>query len=404
MTEQGGINMNFTRLKDFMDHLTEWRIPGNSIAVYYKHKEVFRYSSGYSDMHKKIRMQGDEYVNIYSCSKVATVVAALQLYERCLFLLDDPLYDFIPEYREMYIMDDEKNIKKAENPITLRNLFTMTSGITYNLESEGINAAKKDTAGKADTITAVKYMAKDPLAFEPGTHWRYGLSHDVLAAVVEIISGQKFSEYVNEHIFQPIGTKVFYHRSEELKRKMATQYEYRTSEESVDLTSVQEDDRNQKGYIVEIAKDIGNAELGSEYDSGGAGITTTVADYAKFADVLANGGRAANGERILSAGMVELLKTNQLNEKLNQDLNWSHLRGYGYGLGVRTMINRAMSGSNGSLGEFGWGGAAGATLMADTETGFSYFYAHHMRNPQEGYYQPRLRNIAYACMDCTPKK
>ena len=103
----------------------------------------------------------------------------------------------------------------------------------------------------------------------------------------------------------------------------------------------------------------------------------------------------ATGEKIISKKTIELMSENQLNAAQMKAFNWSQLAGYGYGLGVRTLISKELSGSNGSLSEIGWGGAAGATLLSDPKTGFSYFYAHHMLNPQEDYYQPRLRNAAY---------
>ena len=93
-----------------------------------------------------------------------------------------------------------------------------------------------------------------------------------------------------------------------------------------------------------------------------------------------------------------MLKENQLNEHQIKYFNWPQLRGYGYGLGVRTMIDRVKAGSNGSIGEFGWGGAAGATVLIDTDLNLSMFYTHHMLNPQEEYYQPRLRNVLYSCL------
>ena len=108
--------MDFVALKEFLDHLTSWRIPGNGVQVCIDGKEVFSYTSGYADVEKQIPMTLDHYVNIYSCTKVATVVAALQLYEQGAFQLDDPLYAVIPEYKQMYI-SDKMGLRKAENPL-----------------------------------------------------------------------------------------------------------------------------------------------------------------------------------------------------------------------------------------------------------------------------------------------
>ena len=152
--------MDFSYLKEFMDRLASWRIPGNSIVVYHKNKEVFRYSSGFSDVENKIKMTGNELLNIYSCSKVATVTAALQLYEKGYFLLDDPLCDYIPEFRQMYIRDRKGNLEKANNTITLRNLFTMTAGFSYDMNSHGINEARQKTKGKMPTLETVRHIAE----------------------------------------------------------------------------------------------------------------------------------------------------------------------------------------------------------------------------------------------------
>ncbi len=113
---------------------------------------------------------------------------------------------------------------------------------------------------------------------------------------------------------------------------------------------------------------------------------------------MGNGGVGATGEKILSAGTIDLLRTNQLNPQQQKAFNWSQLRGYGYGLGVRTLVDKALSGTTGNVGEFGWGGAAGASVWIDPALKMSVCYAHHMLNPQETYYQPRMRNVIYQCL------
>ena len=246
---------NFIKIKNFMDRLTSWRIPGNSITIYIDNRRVFDYSSGYSDVENKIPMTGNELLNIYSCSKVATVTAALQLYEKGIFLLDDPLYEYIPEFRDMYVKDKDGNIVKAKNPITLRHLFTMTAGLTYNVNTNGIKEAESITNGKMDTMQVAKCIARDPLAFEPGEKWNYSLCHDVLAAVVEVISGERFETYVKKHIFEPIGIKnVFYHRNDAVKSAMAQQYNYETGD-SRDIVERQIKTGNMAGKWVNVGKE-----------------------------------------------------------------------------------------------------------------------------------------------------
>lgn len=386
--------MNFTNLQNFLDHLTSWRIPGNGVKVCLEGKEVFSYTSGYADVEKKIPMTLDHYVNIYSCSKVATVTAALQLYEQGKFLLDDPLYAFIPEYKEMYIAGENGPVK-AKNPITLRHLFTMTSGLTYNRDTQAFQKARELTGGKMDTLSVIRCLASDPLAFEPGERWNYSLSHDVLAAVVEVVSGKRFSQYVKENIFDPLDMKAVYH-NETVRDKMAMQYDYIDGEPKNYIAQQAGSAPMDDGYY----KPVGYGailDLGPEYDNGGGGITTTINDYSKFCVALANGGVGATGEKILSSGTIDLMRTNQLNSEQLKYLNWPQLKGYGYGLGVRTLVDKA-AGTTGNVGEFGWGGAAGATVLVDPALKLSVFYAHHMLNPQEYYYQPRLRNVVYSCI------
>lgn len=341
--------MNFEYMKNFMDSLTEWIIPGNSVVIYKDGKKVFEYSSGYSDLEKKIKKTGKEQLYIYSCSKVATVTAALQLYEQGKFLLSDPLYEYLPEFKKMYVKDGDR-IKAAENPITIRDLFTMTAGLSYATNTPAFEKARKLTDGKMDTRTVIKCLAEEPLLFEPGARWNYSLCHDVLAVLAEVVSGMRFSEYMKKNIFEPLDmNNSYYHTPNDVIISPQYIYEIQDTKNIVEL--------QQKEHTTGVVKRAYGNELvfGENYDSGGAGIITTVDDYAKFAAALANSGTGLNNNRILSSATVKLMKTNQLNEAQRKTMNWRRLRGYGYGLGVRTLIDKAESGSNSSIGEIGLG-------------------------------------------------
>ena len=389
--------MDFTNLKNFMDRLTAWRIPGNSVTVYFENKPVFTYQSGFSDVENQIPMQGGELFNIYSCSKPCTVTAALQLYEKGFFLLDDPLYEYIPAFRDMTVREESGAVVKAKSPITMRHLFTMTAGLNYDTNVPWRARAEKRTEGRMETLAVAEELAKEPLFFHPGERWNYSLCHDVLAAAVEAISGQKFRDYVQQHIFDPLDMKTAGYHNSALRGRVAQQYRFAQSEDN-DAVKLQSGEiASVDGKLVNVGQNVCYYEFGPEYDSGGAGITTSIEDYAKLANALANGGIGATGEKILSQGTVELLRTNQLNDAQLKNYSWNQLTGYGYGLGVRTVLNRAKSGYNGLKGEFGWGGAAGATILVDPDMKIGVFYAHHMLNPQETYYQPRLRNVIYSC-------
>ena len=379
--------MNFKELEIFLDDITKWRIPGADCAVYYKNKPVFRYSTGYADIKSKKPITADNLYNLYSTSKVITCTATLQLFEKGKFLMTDPLAEYLPEYREMYIQkkieNGETELIKTNNSIKVQDLFTMSAGLTYNTNSVSIQTVKETTQNKCPTRDIVKAIANDPLMFEPGTHWNYSLCHDVLGGLVEVISGKKFSEYLDENIFKPLEMKdTGFYLTDEKKKRMATQYRF--------------DEKPNVATEVTLTNDY---KLGSEYESGGAGLISSVDDYIKFANALCNNGKTQNGEKILSKHTIDLMRTNHLDETSLKDFNWIQMSGYGYGLGVRTMIDKVKGGSLSPVGEFGWGGAAGTYVMIDPDNEIAVFYAQHMLNSQEPYVHPRIRNIVYNCLD-----
>ena len=256
----------------------------------------------------------------------------------------------------------------------------------------------KITNGKMNTLDVVRSIAAEPLSFEPGTHWQYSLCHDVLAGVVEVISGKRFSDYVKENIFEPLDmTNSFYHIFGDDYNRVSEQYFYEPKTHENDIVKLQMSNQKADGCIKKIDKSVSHV-FGDEYDSGGAGIISTPQDYIKFIAALANRGVGVNGERIISFGAVELMRTNQLTPELLKDYTWPDLKGYGYGLGVSTMIDRAASGSLGSIGEFGWNGAAGSVTLADPELNLAMVFSQHIVNPRATYFVPRLKNILYSCI------
>lgn len=393
--------MDFSNIKRFMDEeIARQHTPGSVIAVYLDGKQVFSYASGYADLEAKKLLAGEEMFNIYSCSKVATVTAGAQLLEKGAFLLSDPLYDYIPEFREMYIKTENGEPVKAKKAITIGDLFTMRAGLDYDLESEGLKKARQLTGGKMNTLDAIRCLASDPLSFEPGSFWQYSLCHDVLAAVIEVITGKKFRDYMKENIFEPLQMEscVFHHTPEVLE-KMACQYVRRLKPDvAVDPANLRKCDRDQAYRLEKTGKGVIHI-LGEEYDSGGAGIITTTADYGKLLAALANRGVGANGEKILSGYTIDLLRHDRLTDAQRPDFNWGQLRGCGYGLGVYTHIDPVVSGTTGNLGQFGWDGAAGSMAVVDPDAKLAFFYAQHLLNPDAEYFHPRLKNVVYGCLD-----
>jgi len=390
--------MEFKNLTWLMNaFVDEGYAPGNTIKVYLKNKLVFDYSVGYSDIEKGILMTGEEYFNLYSCSKVATVTAALQLVDRGIIHLADPLYEYIPEFGDMYVKGENGELTPAKNDIKIINLFNMTAGLTYNTNTENIEKAREETNGRMDTDVVIRHIARDPLSFEPGERFQYSLCHDVLAGLVSVVSGKKFRDYMKENIFDPLGMESsVYHLTPKEEPRMAAQYRFvADTEKNFDIVEAQMAGSAKNGYYVNIG--LGNyLVLGDEYDSGGAGIISSISDYVKLASALANHGVGATGERILSKGAVELMRTNTLTPEQKKTFGGKQHLGYGYGLGVRVMMNLSEGSSNGNVGEFGWGGAAGASVYIDPEIGLAAVYAKHTLNPREVYYQPRVRNAIYS--------
>ncbi len=394
--------MDFTYLKNLMDNAAGTYTPGSAIVIYRNGKEVFRHAAGYADLADRTPLTYDRTYHIYSASKITTIIAALQLFEQGLFRLNDPIYDVIPEFRHMTVRDADGNITEAKTPVNVRHLMTMTGGFNYDLDAPFVDDARKITNGKMDTLPTIKCLAKYPLDFEPGTHWQYSLCHDVLAAYVEAVSGMKFRDYVRKYIFEPLGmADTVYQMTPEIEARLATQYTFVADGEDPGAVKCVDPAKNGKakgGTFVCSGNDVAYC-FGTEYDSGGAGITTTLDDYALLLAALADGGRGLNGSRILSDCTIELMRTDALSPELKKDFNWESMLGYSYGLGVRTMVDRMAGGSLSGIGEFGWGGAAGAMAYIEPERKLAAFFTQHQLNPREEIFMPLLRSAIYAGLD-----
>lgn len=343
-------NFDFSELAAYLDTLPSrggW--PGNDILVMFNGEPVFRHQTGFADLEAGKPMTGRERVNLYSCSKIATCVAALQLFEKGLFKLDDPLADYMPEYADMKVREADGSTRPAREPIRIWHLFTMTAGFSYDRNSPALAAYQK--ANPACTTRGyIRALADDPLHFDPGTRWNYSLCHDVLAAFVEVVSGELFADYAHDHIFAPLGMAdtTFLMPDSELGT-IAPQYRW--------------DAEAKKNVLCGPA--IQGFKLGPEYASGGAGCISTCDDYIKFLEAL------RVGDVILGKETIDLMTTDRLTEATRPTF-WTP--SYGYGLGVR--CKSAILPDGGS--DFGWGGAAGSLAVVDREHGFTLMLIQHM--------------------------
>ncbi len=357
--------MNFDKIKHLMDEaVTEHEVPCSDIMIVYKGQVIYRYMNGTIDDERKVPIRGDELYFLYSATKPITCTAAMQLVEAGKINLEDKVSDYIPEFKEMWVKS-ENGLRKAEKSITIQNLFSMTSGMNYDLNNASI-LKQRDQKPDSTTLEMVRAMAGEPLEFEPGEHFKYSLSHDVLAAVVEVVSGMSFGEYLQKHIFDVCGMKqTRFNLNEETKAKMCSQYIF---DGQIGKASL-------KGKWNQFI-------LTPVYQSGGAGLISCVEDYIKFVIEM------SNGNRLLKAGSIDVMRANQLGEQAYQDFQ-SCKKGYTYGLGVRTDA----FGRYAHKGEFGWDGAAGSYVMIDPDNHIGIFYATHVCGHGEYLYKELHQQI-----------
>ena len=340
----------FQSMVDFLDKRMESGAKGYDVIVYHRGKEVFRHKNGLIDIEKELPVRGDELYYLYSCSKPITCTAAMQLFEKGAFSLDDKLSDYMPEFAQMTIKDANGE-RKAEKPILIRHLFEMSAGFDYELASdEEFKACAKATDGRCPTREAMKYLARRPIAFEPGTRWRYSLCHDVLAAFVEVVSGERFSDYVKKNIFDPMGMhRSTYRLTEDVRAQVAPIYIY--------------DETSKSPKLLKIG--ISDFVIGSEYESGGAGCVSCTEDYIRFLE-------GVRTFKLLKKETVDLMRENHITAYGIDDTPYWKKETHGYGLGVR--CSKGIPG----YGDFGWDGAAGAFMAIDLENEISVFYVQHL--------------------------
>lgn len=375
--------MAFPDLTSFLERQTAALVPGCDVCVMQDHKVLYRGFAGMRDREARVPMQGNEIYPMYSMSKIVTVVAAMQLFEKGMFRLNDPLSRYIPEYAHMRVSLPDGTIRDAEKPITIKHLFTMCAGLDYKVRDAFMSHVREEAEPRGcPTLEIIRALAGRPLCSEPGTEFRYSLCHDVLAALVEVISGVKFRDYVKQNIFDPLGMNVScYHISDDMRPRMPRQYLW------------------SEGKAMPGGWPENQPTFGSEYDSGGGGVLSTVDDFRLFLDALACGGTAEDGTRILSPASIRMMKTNQLTPAQAVTFEKEVLAGYSYGLGVRTAVDPAAGGFASPVGEFGWSGAAGAYALVDTENRLSITYAQNVIGMDECLIHLPIRNIVYASLE-----
>lgn len=393
--------MDFKHVDSLLQHFVEVGPKGCGTVVTHHGKVVYEGYAGYADAERGVPVTSDTVYRVYSCTKVFTIVAAMQLYEKGAFLLNDPIERYLPEFADpkVYVVgcNGSCRVERAQRSITIRDLMSMRSGITdagisNRTEMDvGSLCAKIDESGGMTEREFVKGLALIPLAFQPGSHFCYGYSLDVIGALIEVLSGKSLGEYFNEAIFAPLGmnnTGFFLDKQPQMKRNLAVLYTWADGGQLIPRTDL--DRQFLSGRKLECAS---------------SGILTTVRDMSRFAAALSMGG-TLDGRRIIGRKTIDLIRRNQLEGGALADFQaawsngWEFLTGYGYGLGVRTLMHPEQGGVNASVGEFGWGGMAGTYLMADPAEELSICYAHQIYpENMEGYCHPRLKQAVYGALE-----
>lgn len=363
----------------------EKMVPGIDVIVMQNHKQLYRHITGFCDKDLAKPLAENQMYYLYSCTKPITAAAALRLVEDGKLKLEDPVSNYIPEFSELTIKVGEELVK-AQKTLTVRHLLTMTGGFTYQ---EHMDALKPFIASNpnASTLDIVKNFAKIPLAGEPGECFRYSVCHDILAGVIEVASGMKYGKYLKKMIFEPLGmNNTTFEYNEEIKTKVSQQF-YCPARGERPLCGGGNDN---------------NFVFTPNYESGGAGLISTMDDYIKFADCLACGGTSESGYRLLNPETVQLMHTEQLSDyTMDNSFGCAAGPGYGYGLGVRTRISS--DGGKSPIGEFGWDGAAGCYIMMDDINKISIVLGMSVIGWPNciGYDHGVLRDIVYDALELT---
>jgi len=345
--------------------IDDGRVAGGVALVARQGKIAYFKAVGMADREAKKPMRTDSIFRICSMTKPITTVAVMILYEEGRFMLDQPVSDFIPEFKDMKVLDPPYPQDKtsppgalvdAKRPITIRHLLTHTSGLTYGgarlgkvYRDAGIGTGLLQQEGTIGD--GVKKLAAQPLLFQPGDAWEYSLADDVLGYLVERVSGMPLDKFFGERIFKPLGMKdtCFFLPADKVPR-LATAYTYYPEKGLQPILDKQVVKEGESTYSADYPYRGPHT-----YFSGGGGLCSTAEDYSRFCQMMLKNGEFS-GTRLLSRKAVELIRQNHVQGKLEE-------MGYGLGFGV-TSEPRFLT-ELGSVGAYFWGGFYYTSFVID---------------------------------------
>ncbi len=325
---------------------------------------------GWRDKEAGSPMTADTIFRLYSMTKPIVCVALMTLLEEARFTLIDPLAKYIPAFGGVKVMEADGSLVNPARPVMLRDLMTHMSGLTYHFVDESpagkMYHGAKLLDAQCSLEAAIDDLARFPLAFQPGSRWRYSVGIDVAARVIEVISGRPLGVFLRERLFEPLRmADTAFGVPPEKRNRLAAMYG-RPDVIASGPTMSSELEAWAKG--VNDRLDVSRSypvDSPDVFMRGGHGLFSTLGDYFRFAQMLANGGEL-DGARILGRKTLELMHANHVPAALLPlDVGGLPLPGYGFGLGSRVLLDVAQSGAPGSAGEFGWSGAAKTYYWVD---------------------------------------
>ena len=372
-------------------HIAAHRIAGGIGLIARRGKIGYYESWGMMDKEGGKPMRKDAIFRIYSMTKAVTGVAVMMLYEEGKFAINDPVSKYLPEFAGVKVAVDKKdpdtgkriyNVVPAEREMTIRDLLRHTSGLNYagprDEKGEQMYAKLGVTRNDITIEEAVKRMAKAPLVHQPGTVWDYSLSIDVLGRLIEVASGQTLDKFFEERIIKPLGmVDTGFHVPQEKWDRLTTLYTLNEDKTTIKRHPGPPQESYKKPAVLLL---------------GGAGLVSTTMDYARFVQMLLNGGEL-DGVRLLSRKTVELMSTDHLGAMPVV----SPTLPMGYGFGLTFAVNRGVghTGIIGSMGEFNWGGAAGTSFWIDPKEQMIGVFMIQILPSTDLTYRKEFKQLAY---------
>jgi CubicO group peptidase (beta-lactamase class C family) len=386
------------RLQSVLERgIAEQKITGACVGIYQNQQAVLTGAIGFADREQQIPMREDSLFRIFSMTKPVTAVATMMLWEQGKLDLDDPIWWYLPTFREKQV-DIEGTLVPAKREILIQDLLNMTSGIPYpdcwTLSQKKMGAfydeinQRLDSDHPVDTQEFALRVGKDvPLMFHPGERWAYGASADVLGAVLECVSGKPLDELYRELIFEPLGmVDTDFYVPAEKRSRLAQLYIW---------------DGEANGLKIEPDPHLGMTDYRKRpvFFSGGAGLISTLQDYAQFANMLAGKGyHEASGTRLLGENTWRYLTTPQLTAAQRATMDWQQLKGYSYGNLVRVLTDPVEGMTNVPKGEFGWDGWTGPYFCVSPEDSTVLIYLIQTCNGSTSDLVKKLRAVTFGML------